>query len=478
MDKLLSDVEELLLNAFRRAASDVPGYGVLLEEHGVYTENVVDVTSFSNFCPLLTKDNTFNRFSLEQLCAGGSLGDLADVLTSSGHGGQFSFGVMNRKQASVQTHFIDQAFDAAFQIKARSTLTINCLPMGVGFSSERMTIASTSVREDMAVALVQAFGQHYEQIVLVGDPLFMKKLTEYAITQGIDWGRYRMNVVIGEEVFGEHFRSYLAKCLGLNPDHPENGYILSSFGAGELGLHLCYETPATIALRRAAFKNRDLAHDLLGVQDNGMAMPVIFTFNPLRTFIEIISPDQDGYGKMTVSTLDSEVLMPLLRYQTGDIACLLDPDVISEVVRRHGVALPADLPRGLLALRGRYKEMLPNGSHVGFYKDVLYADPLIARYLTGAFRLIFSGLEFTMHVQMARTYKPPPSLQQGIQQAIPLSIRPLRVVLWLYDRYPFGMGLDYERKFSHYVPGEQVLPEAGPELIPIGVAREVSRHGC
>ena len=62
-----------------------------------------------------------------------------------------------------------------------------------------------------------------------------------------------MNVIIGEEIFGEHFREYLAAGLGLDPDRPERGYIMSSFGVGELGLHLCYETTATIALRRAAF---------------------------------------------------------------------------------------------------------------------------------------------------------------------------------------------------------------------------------
>ncbi|MEO6561567.1 MAG: hypothetical protein ABIN99_00760 [Nitrosospira sp.] len=458
MNTSISKTEELLLKAFRRAASDVPGYRVLLREHGVEPDKIVDITTFSHFCPLLTKKNTFARFPLEQLCAGGKLGDLAEVLTSSGHGGQFSFGMIDRKQASIQADFIDEAFDAAFHIKTRSTLAINCLPMGVGFSSRRMTIATTSVREDMAVALVQAFGHNYEQIILIGDPLFMKKFTEHATMSGVDWGRYRTNVVMGEEVFGEHFRGYLAKCLNLNTDQQEDGNIISSFGVGELGLHLCYETPATIALRRAALKNRALARDL-GCGGDGMEPPMIFTFNPLRAFIEIVNANQAGYGEMTLSTLNSEVLLPLLRYQTGDIACLLDPDAVGEVIRRHELIIPGDLPRSLLALRGRDKEALPNGSHVGFYKDILYADHWIAKHLTGACRLIFFGTEFTMHVQLARPHAPHSSLDQGISQAIPAAIRPLRVVLWSYESYPFGMGLDYERKFSYYVPGELPLPE-------------------
>jgi hypothetical protein len=49
-----------------------------------------------------------------------------------------------------------------------------------------MTIATTSVREDMAVALVEAFGHHYEQVQLVADPLFMKRRTDYTAARHTD----------------------------------------------------------------------------------------------------------------------------------------------------------------------------------------------------------------------------------------------------------------------------------------------------
>jgi phenylacetate-CoA ligase len=247
---------ERLLNAFRRAAAEMPWYRTLLDEHAVSVDQVVDIDSFSSCCPILTRRNTFDRFPLEQLAATTTLADLAGVLTSSGHGGRFSFGLQTRAQAAAGGRAIDQALDAAFQIGSRSTLAINCLPMGVGFASERMTVATTSVREDMAVALIQAFGASYDQILLVADPLFLKRLLDHADAQRTDWSRYRVHVVLGEEIFGEHFRDYVAGCLGHDVDHPERGYIASSFGVGELGLHLCFETPATIALRRAAFTDR------------------------------------------------------------------------------------------------------------------------------------------------------------------------------------------------------------------------------
>jgi phenylacetate-CoA ligase len=443
---------ERLLKTFRRSANELPWYRTLLAEHGVRAEQVVDVRSFSSLCPVLTRQNTFDRFPLNELAATARIADLAGVLTSSGHGGRFSYGLSTRKQASASGGFIDEALDAAFGVKSRSTLAINCLPMGVGFTSECLTVATTSVREDMAVAIVQAFGSHYDQILIVADPLFVKRLTDYALAQGIDWRHYRPRVVLGEEIFGENFRGYVASCLGIDADGPEDGRILSSFGVGELGLHLCYETAATIALRRAAWRNPDLARELLGVAP-GTCLPMVFAFNPQRTFIEVAEPDPAGYGRLTVSMLDIELPIPLLRYQPGDVGRLLEVNAVVETLRRHGTAVPAEMPLNLLALHGRVKEVLTNGSHVGVYKDALYADHAVARQLTGAFRVIAeANSAITMHVQLAASHTSLDSLEPQLLQAIPESIRPARLILWPYNRFPFGMTLDYERKFSYYVP--------------------------
>lgn len=443
-------VQDRLLAAFRRAHARVPAYRTILQEHRLIPDAIADLESFTRLCPILSKSNTFARFPIHELCVDGTLGDLADVLTSSGHGGQFSFGLTSRSDAALSTDFTDRALDAAFEVACRKTLAINCLPMGVGFSSNCMTVATTSVREDMAVALVETFGAYFAQILLVGDPLFMNRLTAHAAAAGLDWTRYRVNVVIGEEIFGERFRGYLASRLGLDPDRAEGGYILSSFGVGELGLHLCHETRATIALRRAAFRNPALARDLFGEDDERAPLPMIFTFSPLRTFIEAVACDGAGYGRMTVSMLDPELPVPLLRYQTGDIVRLLDPGHVADAARRHGVVLAHALPPELLALRGRQKEALPNGSHVGVYKEALYADHAAASHLTGAFRVVDAGEGCTLHVQLAAEASPPVSIEQSIVRALPPAARPDRVVVWPYARFPYGMGLDYERKFTYH----------------------------
>ena len=58
-----------------------------------------------------------------------------------------------------------------------------------------------------------------------------------------------------------------------------------------------------------------------------------------------------------------------------------------------------------------------------------------------------------------RRCRPEPAVEQIFLRQLPVPARPIRLVLWPYARFPFGMCLDYERKFSHYVPGETNPPE-------------------
>jgi phenylacetate-CoA ligase len=180
---------------------------------------------------------------------------------------------------------------------------------------------------------------------------------------------------------------------------------------------------------------------------------MLLAYHPERTFMEIVGADGDGYGALTISMLDPTRSVPLLRYQTGDVARLLDPGHVAAALGAHGLTGLA-IPPSLLALKGRVKEALPNGANVALYKDALYADPVVARRVTGATRLFFRDGDLTMHVQLARGQAADAGLEPQIAQTLPSPVRPSRVRLWAYEQFPFGMTLDYERKFPHYVPGE------------------------
>lgn len=456
-EKLLYRGEQRVLRAFRRAASRVPAYMEILAEHGVDPRDIRSIAEFQSLCPTLNKNNTFARFSLEALCVASALDNLAGVMTSSGHGARFGYGLSTRAQAQHTSDAIDLGLEYAFQVDSIKTLLINCLPMGVRFSSNSVAVAETSVREDMAVALATEFGSFFGQIIFVGDPLFLKLLTDYARDHGVNWKKHRMHLIIGEETFGENYRNYLADHFHIDADDPSGGMIGSSMGVGELGLNLFYETPQTIKLRRQAHANPEFFEALFGVSPKAAPLPMLFVYNPLRCHVETVGTDAAGYGDLTVSMSDLESALPLLRYQTGDIARLLSQQDIARACARAGLPLPGNLLLPIIALKGREKDRLPDGTYTGQYKDALYARRDIAIKLTGAFRLEHDpGESMLIHVQLRRGFQAEDGLRERIASEFPGAILPEQVCIWAYDQFPFGMTLDYERKFSYYSPSQPV----------------------
>jgi hypothetical protein len=155
--------------------------------------------------------------------------------------------------------------------------------------------------------------------------------------------------------------------------------------------------------------------------------------------------------------LDPQLPVPLLRYQPGDVVALLDDREVSAAARRHGLEL-TDVPRHLVALRGRRDEFVPNGCHVGVYREALFANLEVASVLTGAMRVEAETDAITLHVQMMSGCSRSPTMAASIANAVAPEHRPVHVRLWPYEKFPFGMRLDYERKFRYCDPTVRPRP--------------------
>lgn len=436
-----------LLPTFRRAARSCHAYRILLAEAGIDPAEIRTVEDFVSRCPILDKGNTFRRFSLAELvCEDVRPEDLASILTSSGHGGNgFAFGLSTWEQQKDAARLIDIGLDMAFDVGARRTLLINCLPMGVTFQSNLVCVANVSVREDMACAIVDEAGPMFEQIVLCGDPLFLKKLCDHSQDVGLDWKRFRVHVIVGEETFPETFREYLADVLGIDPDDPDSGLIGSSMGVGELGLNLFNETRETVALRRACVRDPGLLKKLTGLDRAVSPAPTFMVFNPLRTFVEVIAPDQHGVGDLVVTVMDDRAPIPLIRYATGDRVQFVDRNK----VLAEGWELP---PLPVLALHGREKDRLPGGGHVDLFKEALYADRELARHLSGAHRIVPVADGLRWEIQVVKDHDVDTGRLLGaLRRALPSAMQALTKDLRVfdYDRFPYGRTIDYERKFVY-----------------------------
>lgn len=399
--------------------------------------------------PITEKSNTFRRFHLQKLLREKlSVKHLASILTSSGHGaGGFAFGLSTREQVRESPFLIDLGLELAFEVDRFTTLLINCLPMGVTFQSNVVCVANVSVREDMAAAIIESAGSMFEQIIIVGDPLFLKKFFDYSTTKSIEWGKYRVNIVLGEETFSENFRSYLANKLQINLNDPKDGTIISSMGVGELGLNLFTESRETISLRRFFSSRTDLLGNLFGEGLASSTLPTFLTYSPLRIYVEIVDQDNFGIGDLVITVLDSNATIPMIRYKTGDRAAKIDFRALESNLSAFELTEPK-LP--IIALFGRAKDLLPNGDHVDHYKAAMYRSAEIADCLAGAFRLTLADQCVKWDVQLTKNF-------DGDSEAIEASLfaaadgesRDLIVNCFSYEKFPHGQTIDYERKFVY-----------------------------
>ncbi len=453
-----------VVKRFHEVARDVPAYADILKARGIEPERIRSLSDFSRHCPSLAKQDVFGTYPIDALCVGGRIGPLASVLTSSGQGGRFAFGISTPTQARRATKAIELAMEHIFATDTHRTLVLNALPMGVGFACSTVTLAETSVREDMVVALAEQFSPHYAQTILVTDPLFCKRILDHGRGAGLDWRRFKVHVILGEETFGEAFRRYVALGLGQDPDGWTKGLIMSSMGVAELGLNLFFETRETIRLRQLASETPQEVARIIGDWP-GRVPPLLFVYNPLRTYVEVIEQDANGYGALVVSTLDRSLALPLLRYRTGDRAKLLGKSQMAVALGEAGLErypLPA-LP--MIAIAGRDADVLPDGRTLLDIKDALYQRPDVADALTGAFRLEPDESGCTLHVQTGHEWGgDEQGLCDALQACLPVPpSRPIdRIRLWPYDAFPFGRSLDYERKFSYLAKELRSEPEPSP----------------
>lgn len=451
--------EQQLPAVFRRAAMHSAAYQELLAETGVKISDIQTPQDVLNKCPVLDKTNTFHRFDIRQLlCDNLPAKALASVLTSSGQGGGgFALGLATRRQARRAAWLIDLGLELAFDIDQHRTLMVNCLPMGVAFASDAVCVANVSVREDMACAVIQQAGGLFRQIILCGDPLFLKRLADYSQDIGLDWRRHRVHVIIGEETFPETFRDYLAQVLGIRPDDPASGLVGSSMGMGELGLNLFNETRETVALRRACIRHPALLKQLTGVDLGVSPAPTFLVYNPLRTFVEVVNRDARGVGDLLVTLLDKQTPILLMRYATGDHMQLISHKALSGALADCGLtlALPT-LP--VVALHGRAKDRLPGGGHIDLFKAALYQHPHIARHMSGAHYLSVGDGHIHWCVQAGKGVQAEDSQTQTRASTLRDTLAPqlpgqqLTVEVQSYEGFTQGKTIDYERKFMYWQP--------------------------
>lgn len=452
-EKLKNISQNKALRAFETASNRIPAYKQFLKDSNIQPSRIKSIDDFTKLVPLLDKESTFKLYchDIKKLCLDSELRDICTIVSSSGHSGCFSYGLSTPKEAERSQKAVDFVLDYIFDVSAKKTLLINCLPMGVRIHSGLVTVVDTSVRPDIAINVIKTFSRCYEQLIIIGENSFIKKLLEDGVEGGVDWKKLKTHLVLGEEILPENLRTYFADILGINLDSTDCPAIIgSSFGVAEFGLNIFYETKELIRIRRLLHRDRKLREKLIGKDlDN---LPGLFYYNPMRVFVEEV-PNKSGLSNIVITNLEEVTQIPLVRYNIGDEGICLSFQHLKDVLFNFGYsdyAPKIKLP--LVAIWGRNKLMLNEGFYLRpeFVKELLYRDKNITSGITGNFRLSNSKAGLRIEIQAKKNLELNETFENKIRtillQYIPAKTE---IIIYPYREFPYGMELNYERKFQY-----------------------------
>ena len=445
--------EEMLLKAFKRAAARVPAYKKILEEAGCVSDRVDSIAAFKDCVPIINKESIFPRFSIKELCLDGNWGRIRSVMSSSGFSGVYSFGVTSEENYGETVQGIDAALDYMFATATKNTLFINGLSMGVRVPTSLPT-ADTSVRWDMALAIYKKFYQEFDQVVIIGDPHFLKIYFEEGIAQGIAWKDKNIHLITGGDWMPETYRSYLGDILGTDWETMDRGLIGGTMGVAELDLNLFHESRDSIRIQRAVLRDTRLRYALYG--EGCDVQPTLFHYYPHRTFLEVINRG-DGMPELVISMLSESLLIPLLRYNVGDVARIYSYEEIQTILRDCGYGqLCPELKLPLVAIGGRKTNLMPRCAICitpQAVKHGMYEDFEAAALTTGCFRVAAVAaqaaegmIEVQLRKGVAETSASEAIFRRTIEKYVPA---PFQLKIYPYAAFPYSMELDYERKLRN-----------------------------
>lgn len=439
--------EAKTLSIFKHAAGKNPFYKNYLEKSGINAKSVRTIGDFKKRVPTLNKSTLFpsSPQNITNYCMHGNLNKCRIIFPSSGFSGKFSFGLISKEDIKAQLKVVNSVLDRVFNVSKHKTLLINCLSMGINIPASNVTMVNTGLRNDVALSIIRTFAKEFEQIILMGENIFIKNLLEHGAELGIKWSDHKIYIVFGGESFPESFRAYLEHLLGVAYKDKDDFVAGSSFGFAEIGLNVLWESRGTIFMRKKAVSDKDFRKALL--EEEAVLSPILFIYNPLSVFVE------EEKGKLLFTTLNRHTQLPIIRYETGDEGHIISYKKITELLREFGMdtsILELPLPVVAVKNRGHYLKIGDRKIYPDMIKDAFYSITGLPELITGYFRMTIKNNFLNIEIQLKKDKSIPEVIKKNLEDYLKNSlITGFELVFYDYSDFPYAMELDFERKFQY-----------------------------
>jgi len=412
-----SDIKKIIRNW--------PAYSKFIENKGINPKTIKDLSE------LPVTDRQFLSSAIHMI----PLFRVRNIIPSSGSTGEdFSFGLFGDADIKKASYTIDTILKNRFRTAYKKTLLVNMLPGAISIHSSSASVASIGVRTDTAISVIKSLGSCFDQLILVGEPIFMKNLLELGVKESIPWEHIPLYIMIGGEWTPLAYGKYLEEIAG-----PQR--VFSFMGMAELGLCYFYETDETIILRKTLAEDSLLARDLFGEAD---FCPMLFEYDENEIYVESLSDPSEPFGSLILTTADPNRVLPLIRYRVGDKGKILSRDEINHALKSFGYS-PIFRSSGshILAHFGRGKNV--SRIYPEKIKEIIFSNEDIASTTTGNFRLCAEKNALYLKIQMKEDIYPVFSLEKLYEHAF--AELPVTTRLYPYQNFPHL--LDFERKIRY-----------------------------
>ncbi|NRQ33472.1 phenylacetate--CoA ligase family protein [Nonomuraea sp. NN258] len=447
---------------FHQVAATVPAYRSFLAEQRVDPARVTSLDDFARL-PMTTKDGYLRRHPLPDLCRDGVIGDM--IAVSSGSTGAPGFWPRSVSDERIIADRFEEVFRDTFAARERRTLAVVCFALGTWVGglftinccrhlAERgypITVVAPGSDRAEILRVLPELAPHFDQVVLLGYPPFLKNLID---TAGLPWESWNLKLVTAGEVFSEEWRTLVARTAGMAD--PVRG-IASLYGTADAGV-LGNETPLSVEIRRFLAARPGTARELFGES----RLPTLVQYDPDVRFFE-------QHQGTLLFTGDNGI--PLIRYHIADEGGLFPYEDLLDHVRKRGFEPAAPGPRlPFVYVFGR--------AHftVSYYGANVYPEniavgleqPEVSELVTGKF--VMETVEdaqrdrhLTITVELRPGEKPAEETARAVGESILTHL------------------LRLNSEFAHYVPAAQQAPfirlrEAGdPDYFPPGGKHRYTR---
>jgi len=237
---------------------------------------------------------------------------------SSGSSGKPTVWFRGTKHKRNGSEAYDRILKRIFQIPPHeSTLVVVCFSMGMWVAGTYTLLAFESIADtfpgglsivtpgidlDDTLIVLRDIAPCFDHVVLAGYPGYIDLLTARLLKHAAPIPQ-RLHLITSGDKSSEAWRHSTMQALGI----PRTASIVNVYGSSDAGI-LAHETPLTIAIRRRALVDSELASEVFGGA-HPACQPALFQYDPSRLHFEQLG------GELVLS---ADVDLPLLRYNIHD----------------------------------------------------------------------------------------------------------------------------------------------------------------